>query len=838
MARVSPIQESFAAGEIDERLRGHVSLDAYQKGLKRARNWYPLVQGPIRMREGSMFKSRVDTDNWPLTNNTSNEGIRVFTFQRGLDEDAIIEIGEDKIVIRDSNTGDQLVGGVTGNLLPDSTFNLGFPSGTWLADQSFSSFNTLPAQQGPPGYSTLGPGDGPGVFLSYRGNGHNPASEPNGWRAVGVQLSPFTPVIIPAGSELLINELTMKFLVFVDPQQVTALGGSFPLPDPVINLRIGTISGASDVLNVNIPIPVAIQEFTHVQNFTPGAGNNTLFVSVGLNWTGTLDPVPNLTNLQPSPTQRIDMRLYNDWTWFAPLAGGSGSDVEFATPWTVEQLECLQFCMDSGEQVGFFTHPEVETYRLRFAVGEWLFEPLSTITLPNPFVAPSPNTWAPGNYPAACALHEGRLWLGGSPNEPATLWASRSGDYVDFNNAAPASKDDPLLFPLSSAGRIQTLTSRKELVINTDISEVVGTSVSGVISFDDFSFPKQTDWGSNCVQPMIVGRDMVFTSNSRTRVRTFADEGGTNFGWDGNELSLLAQSIFKQPVRRMVYLDEPAYQACFLLADGTMGMATFFYPEDVIGWWRYTTAYNGDRTYGDTTQPGAAWQAPNVHQETNRIMDITKINTSQGAKLWMVVNRVGMVETRDPFHEVLGFESNIIPTIDAFLTCQVDPVTLKCTLPVSIYDSTSLNVVIERVDPDTGDKSYTVHPNITVLLFETTEFESWAAGHTAYLGYFFDNDFQLLSREGVSQRGTAQVSKRRWNKVFARLNNSPVPLIEGVPAKDRTPASPMGEGEPFITGDTDMVDLGSGEGDLSVLQDKPLVTEVSAIFGKVISEEV
>jgi len=493
--------------------------------------------------------------------------------------------------------------------------------------------------------------------------------------------------------------------------------------------------------------------------------------------------------------------------------------------------------MDPGEQEGFFTHPEVETQRLKFAIGEWTLEGITNILLPTPYAAPSPDTWAPGNFPAACAFHEGRLWLGGSPNNPATLWASRSGDYVDFNNAAPNEKDDPLLFPLSNSGRVQTLTSRKELVILTDISEIIGTSLQGIIAFDDFSFPKQTDWGSNCIQPMVVGRDMVFTSNSRTRLRTFSDEGGTNFGWDGNELSLLAQSIFKQPIRRMVYLDEPAYQACFLLTDGTMGMATFFYPEDVIGWWRYTTSFNGDRISGNTTKPGGANQTNNVAQQTNRIMDITKINTSKGAKLWMIINRVGMPNVGRPFHELLGFETGLRPALDQFIVSVVDPVTLTASGTL-FMDSYSINAIVEVVDPVTGDISYVVHPNVTAVLDESSVFEPWAAGQTVFLGLFYDNDWQLLSREGVSQRGTSQVSKRRWNKVFARLNDSPVPIIEGIAARDRTPSTPMGTGEPFITGDTDMIDLGSGEGDLKITQDKPLITEVSAIFGKIISEEV
>ncbi len=854
MARLSPIQESFSSGEIDPRIRSRVSSDAYGAGLKRARNWYPLVQGPIRMREGSEFIEAVDPDNW-ASGQPGTQGLRSFTFQRGLDEDVIVEVGDDTIILRNSISGAPIVGGVTGNLIPDPFYTGGFPSSVWEPDRDKSVFNTDPGRS-PDHFITGNPSDHigpffqgtPQAFVKFQAFTNNPANPPmdpsgnptngpDGFHGIAHENSAIAPIIIPAGSELLLNELRIEWETIFgsgSPSKVESLGG-LPLADPVLRVDVGTAKGLADVFTSDIVIGFDISYQVTIFNFIPGAGNNSLFISIHLFWTGTTATVPRLA-FSPAfnPGLTFDLRVIE---WTAPLAGGSGSTVEFVSPYTAAQLECLQFCMDPGEKVAYFTHPEVETQRLRLDVGEWTFEALSTITLPTPFIAPTPNLWAPGNFPISCAFHEGRLWLGGSPNNPATLWASRSGNYRDFNNVAPNSKDDPLLFPLSSSGNIETLTSRKELVILTDISEVIGTSVGGVIAFDDFSFPKQTDWGSNCVQPIAVGRDMVYTSNSRKRIRTFADEGGTNFGWDGKELSLLAQDIFGSPVRRMVYLDEPGYQACFLLADGTMGMATFFYPEQVIGWWRYTTSFNGNRLSGDESRPGLLNQSPNNIQTVNQIMDITKINTSVGAKLWMIVNRVGFPGTQKPGHELLGFETGLKPSLDSFAVRSIDPVTLTCSDIDELTDQ-SVNVVVERLDPIDLTFSYTVHPNVTVIAGVSSPLEDWAAGHTAYLGLFYNNDCQLLSLEGVSQRGTSQVTKRRWNKVFARLNDSPVPLIEGIPAKDRTPATPMGIGEPLITGDTEIVDLGSGEGDLKITQDKPIITEITGIFGKVVATEV
>jgi hypothetical protein len=811
--------------------------------LAECNNWYPLVQGPIRLRRGSQFIEAVDPDNWP-SGQPGVEGIRSFTFQRGLDNDAIVEVGNTDIVIRDSVTGEVLIGGNTGNLVTDPDFQTlngmspPLNSSVWRTDTNAYSFGTNP---GPP-QDDLCSGDistvrsSNFVYLFSNLNG-----SPHGFRGPAIGNTATGIINLPAGSELLVNEFKFTYFQNIYNDEETVLGAS-PWTDPAIRVNIGTTPGASDVFTTDISIGPFLVDNEVTINFTPGGGNTNLYFTIGVVWRGPGNVLE--INTVGCTDDLLALWLRDGISWIAPLAGGSGSPAEFASPYNADQLECLQFCMDPGEQVAYFSHPLVETMRLRFSGGEWTFEALSAIVSPNAYVPPSPNTWVAGNYPSACAFHEGRLWLGGSPNDPATLWASRSGNYEDWDATAPAAKDDPLLFPLSSAGRIQTITSRKELVVLTDISEVVGTSVQGVIAFDDFAFPKQTDWGSNCVQPVVVGRDMIFTANSRKRLRTFNDEGGTNYGWDGNELSLLAQDLFGSPVRRMVFLDEPAYQACFLLSDGTMAMATYFYPENVIGWWRYITAYNGNRTYGDENDPGLLNQQANVTQGTNQICDITKINTSQGAKLWMIVNRVGFAGTSKIGHEVMSFDDDTLPPIalDSWAERTPYDVFVDGTLRVDDVDELtdqSVNCVIKREDPFTGAITYTVHPNITVIAGVSNPLENWVeAGSVAYVGLFYDNNFKLLPREGVSNRGTSQVSKRRWNEVIARLSNSAIPLIDGEVPQDRTPASLMGTGEPIVTTDVEYTELGSDQGELEIIMDRPLIAEILTLFGKMRSSQI
>ena len=53
MAKVSPMQQSFNAGELTPLLAGRPEITKYDAGLEVALNYIPLVQGPITRRPGT-----------------------------------------------------------------------------------------------------------------------------------------------------------------------------------------------------------------------------------------------------------------------------------------------------------------------------------------------------------------------------------------------------------------------------------------------------------------------------------------------------------------------------------------------------------------------------------------------------------------------------------------------------------------------------------------------------------------------------------------------------------------------------------------------------------------
>jgi hypothetical protein len=736
--------------------------------------------------------------------NPNNTMARLFTFSVGLDEDHIVEVGDSLVVVRNTPSGNTTLGGESTNLVTDPTYQ---------SELTFWTFNQrkydLPQLNSPDGIAITWQHGEDSFTEGNRTNGEIPIGPLIIEQAsVGGELR--QNIAVPAGTDILTHNflisdinLTMPTVPDDDADEM----GAPNMVGPEIVIRIGTTEQGAEIAENITPIADVGNIPAIAFGFIPGAAVTNYWLGIGVRYTDI--PIPPIVPPDPIGNKFVDDFFYK----FGPaqittaLPGGSGTPVEFASPYTTADLICMHSAMDPGEAELWITVDtnDVEQHRLKFDGIVWTFDAITSI---GGFIPPSPNTWTTGSWPSRVSIRDGRLFFANIPSQRATIWGSRAGDYLDFDGSAPTLLSDPLLFPLTVAGVITGLTDKKQLVVNTDVSEVVAESTlaGNVLVFNDFAFPLQTEWGASCVQQVGVGREVIYSSPSDRRLRTFADEGGTNFGWDGGQLNLLAQDLFGTRVVEMDWADDPAYQYLCVMGDGSIVSATYFQAEKVIGFYRLTT--------------------------DGLIKTITVVNTIRGAVVWMFVERNGTWRL-----EELTFNSDNRQALDSFVFRGVGAGGIIGQL--EHLNGQECRVVIESIDPNSGDLFYAVQVDTftpvagVIQLTDPSTF-----GQKAYVGLSYDNSFQLLSLEGVSNRGTSQVSKRRWNKVFLRLNDSAIPLVEGVPTKDRTPATPMGLGEPFITGDVEIVDLGSGEGDIIITQDKPLMSEVVAVFGKVISAEV
>lgn len=125
--------------------------------------------------------------------------------------------------------------------------------------------------------------------------------------------------------------------------------------------------------------------------------------------------------------------------------------------------------------------------------------------LPNNATTTEPVWSDTRGYPATCALHQGRLWFGGSKSRPQTLWASRSGFYYDFGVEDPNQllANDALDLTLAdvSSNLITGLVSQKDLLVFTNGGVFTIKGENNLISPASVFSTKESEYGSKFAKP-------------------------------------------------------------------------------------------------------------------------------------------------------------------------------------------------------------------------------------------------------------------------------------------------------------------------------------------------
>lgn len=116
MPAVTPIQTSFAAGELSPRVRGRVDAEVYKAGLSFCENWELLPAGAMRKRGGTQYIG-------PLLSG----GSRLIPFKSSSGQDFILELGhlEMRIHTLAGRLSIETGGGGAVNLVENGTFDSG-----------------------------------------------------------------------------------------------------------------------------------------------------------------------------------------------------------------------------------------------------------------------------------------------------------------------------------------------------------------------------------------------------------------------------------------------------------------------------------------------------------------------------------------------------------------------------------------------------------------------------------------------------------------------------------------------------------------------------------------
>jgi hypothetical protein len=249
-------------------------------------------------------------------------------------------------------------------------------------------------------------------------------------------------------------------------------------------------------------------------------------------------------------------------------------------------------------------------------------------SIPDETVEDGTPYWAEGawsklhGYPTAVAIHEQRLWFAGSPGQPQTVWASKTGDFYDFTPGAK--EDDALDYTLGSTevDDILWMAAGRVLIVGTSSGEYVvrASRLTEAVTPTNVTVTRDTNVGSAKTAPVGVESGLVFMARhgkSRNAGRVPVDYR-YDYRIDGfaaTPLNLLADHILKPGgANQIAWTRSPVPVLWVARNDGELVGCTLSVQQEVVAWHRHQIA-------------------------GGLVEDIAVIPGDDGDDLWMVVKR-------------------------------------------------------------------------------------------------------------------------------------------------------------------------------------------------------
>jgi hypothetical protein len=195
-------------------------------------------------------------------------------------------------------------------------------------------------------------------------------------------------------------------------------------------------------------------------------------------------------------------------------------------------------------------------------------------------------------WPIAGTFHKGRLWLGGSPTRPQTLWASQA---ADFENFAPSEADGTVLdtnaiavsLDADEVERIRWLSSgARGLIIGTASGEwlLSAANRNAAISPANITADRAGDRGTDADgQVQRVGGIVLFPQRGGRRLREMQYDFASD-RFVSSDLCALADDIAGPGFIDAAYADVPDGMWFGLRADGRVACLTYDTEQKLRAW--------------------------------------------------------------------------------------------------------------------------------------------------------------------------------------------------------------------------------------------------------------
>lgn len=190
-------------------------------------------------------------------------------------------------------------------------------------------------------------------------------------------------------------------------------------------------------------------------------------------------------------------------------------------------------------------------------------------------------------YPTKVTIHEQRLVFAGITDKP-WIWMSNAFSYHNFSPSdynGTMTDSNAIYYDASTdkVSNILWIKSVKSLLVGTELSELRMYSAGTALSPTDCVVNKESSYGSFEAEPVVTDDVIIFIQRLQRTLRSISYDYYRD-AYLGPELTLFAESLTQQGIKKVIYQKEPYSILWVLREDGTCIACTFDSAQDVVGW--------------------------------------------------------------------------------------------------------------------------------------------------------------------------------------------------------------------------------------------------------------
>ena len=463
-----------------------------------------------------------------------------------------------------------------------------------------------------------------------------------------------------------------------------------------------------------------------------------------------------------------------------------GSAVEVATPFLEAELFDLYFAQSADTL--YIAHPSHAPRKLtRTSDISWT---LATLTFTS---APADFAGGAGDYPRCVTFFEERLYWAGTNNKPQTIWASKSGDFLNMNQGTGLD-DESLAFTLATddVNVIRWMKASDVLLVGTVGGEFKLHGSGNPVTPSNVRVVQETKYGSSTVTPVTSGRAVLFNQRATKKIRQMIFDLNVE-GFVAPDLTILAEDITGGGLTHMAYQQEPDSIVWAVREDGVLLGLTYQRDQQVVAWHQHPVG-------GTDTEVESVAVIPSADGKSD--------------ELWISVKRT-----------INSATVRYIEYLDS--TINVDSgLTYSGGATSTLSGLTHLEGETVQVVGDGAVMSDAVVSSGSISLSESVT--------SASVGLQYITELVTLPPELPQADGASFGKKKSWNRIILNLYQTLGIAVNGKQLVFRTGGDAMDSAPPTFTGQKDITNLGWKESDTSITvrQEQPISMTLISITGE------